>query len=172
MVLIYILIAVFCVYCFADTSFGLVYQCLCVFPMSLTMDFYSSAFLLLLFLISSQVLLWSYYYIDSEVYYRRFVRLLFAFLCSMFILVFFSTLYGAFIGWDGLGITSFLLVVYFKNRKSLRGGSITALLNRLGDCFFLVCLAAHYAHIGSAYIFTACLILTSITKRAQYPFSS
>lgn len=90
----------------------------------------------------------------------------------MFILVFFSTLYGAFIGWDGLGVTSFLLVIYFKNRKSLRGGTITALINRVGDCFFLVCLGVHFANIGSAYLVTACLILTSMTKRAQYPFSS
>nr|AKS04386.1 NADH dehydrogenase subunit 5 [Parasagitta elegans] len=172
MVALYMLVAMFCVLCLSDTSCGLVFQSLGVFPISLTMDCYSSAFLLLLLLISSQVLLWSYYYMDAELYYRRFVSLLFAFLGSMFMLVFFSSLYGAFIGWDGLGITSFLLVIYFKNRKSLSGGSITALMNRMGDCFFLVCLAAHYAQISSAYLLTACLILTSMTKSAQYPFSS
>lgn len=98
MVVLYIFVAMFSVLCLSDFSYGLVLQRLGVFPISLTMDFYSSAFVLLLLLISSQVLLWSYYYIDTELYYRRFVRLLFAFLCAMFMLVFFSTLYGAFIG--------------------------------------------------------------------------
>lgn len=104
--------------------------------------------------------------------YRRFLGLVFFFLCAIFSLVLLRTLFGALIGWDGLGVTSFLLVIYFKNRKSLSRGFITVLSNRLGDCFLLVCLSLQFCHLFNTYVFTVFLLLTSITKRAQFPFSS
>jgi len=63
-------------------------------------------------------------------------------------------------------------VVYYKNRKSLGSGMVTALSNRLGDCFFLLILGLFF--FGGAYFhLLACLLLlTSMTKRAQIPFSS
>ena len=73
---------------------------------------------------------------EGEESYIRFVLIVMAFVFSMVILIFMGCFLGAFIGWDGLGVTSFLLVVYYKNRKSLGSGIITALTNRLGDCFF------------------------------------
>ena len=85
---------------------------------------------------------------------------------------FMGSLVGALIGWDGLGITSFLLVIYYKNRKSLGSGMITALTNRLGDCFFLLLLGIFFYINSYHYIFCLLLIFTSITKRAQVPFSS
>lgn len=83
--------------------------------------------------------------------------------------------FGAMIGWDGLGVTSFLLVIYYKNRKSLGSGIITALTNRLGDCFFLVILgvsAYSRIHPRFYYLLLIMILLTSITKSAQIPFSS
>ena len=109
---------------------------------------------------------------DKEANYRRFVGLVLAFLCSIYTLVLCSSLYGALIGWDGLGVTSFLLVIYFKNRKSLGSGLITAMINRVGDCFLLVLLALQLTHLFNTYVFTVLLLLTRITKRAQFPFSS
>ena len=71
-----------------------------------------------------------------------------------------------------MGITSFLLVIYYKNRKSLGSGMITALTNRLGDCFFLLLLGIFFYINSYHYIFCLLLIFTSITERAQVPFSS
>jgi len=43
-----------------------------------------------------------------------------------------------FLGWEGLGITSFLLIVFYQNWMRLRGGLITLLTNRLGDGVLLI----------------------------------
>jgi NADH:ubiquinone oxidoreductase subunit 5 (subunit L)/multisubunit Na+/H+ antiporter MnhA subunit len=69
-------------------------------------------------------------------------------------------------------VTSFLLVIYYKNRKSLGSGIITALTNRLGDCFFFVFLALSLSREKRLCSFTILLLLTAITKRAQIPFRS
>ena len=61
-------------------------------------------------------------------------------------------------------------MIYFKNRKSLGRGLITALTNRLGDAFLLVLLGLAFMPLASTYILLVLLILTAITKRAQYPF--
>ena len=138
-------------------------------------DRWSSIFLALLSLISGIVFVWSYYYIDGEEFYQRFIIIVIRFVASIVILIFLSSFYGAMVGWDGLGVTSFLLVIYYKNRKSLGSGIITALTNRLGDCFLLIILGLSFF---SSQLFTAChfillfLLLTSITKSAQIPFSS
>jgi len=114
---------------------------------------------------------WAYYYMDGEQTFSRFLAVLVAFVGSMIVLVFINTLFGALVGWDGLGITSFLLVIYFKNRKSLGRGMVTALTNRLGDAFLLVLLGLAFLPMTATYLLLILLLLTAMTKRAQYPFS-
>ena len=116
------------------------------------------------------MVLWSYYYMDGEPHYRRFLRVVVAFVRSMVLLIFMSTLYGTLIGWDGLGITSFLLVIYYKNRKSLGSRIITALTNRVGDAFLLILLGLSLYTAGGPHLCLVLLLLTAMTKRAQYPF--
>ena len=94
-------------------------------------------FILTLILISLSVLLWSYYYLCSEASYRQFFSLVLLFLGSMFCLVFAGDLLCLFVAWDLLGFTSFFLVIFYRSRASLAGGTLTALINRIGDVFFL-----------------------------------
>lgn len=133
-------------------------------------DQYTISFFTLLGVVRSSVLVWSYYYIDVEKDYKRFLLLLFSFIVSITLLIFFSNLFISLIGWDLLGVTSFFLVIYYKNRKSLGSGMMTALSNRLGDCF-LFCLLGYFICDGSL-MNLSLLVLIRMTKSAQVPFSS
>lgn len=153
-------------------SFGIIRVMISSLAFRLVRDSWSVGFFCLLWLVSSRVLSWSYYYMDREENYTRFILIVILFISSIIVLIFIGSLVGALIGWDGLGVTSFLLVIYYKNRKSLGSGIITALTNRLGDCFFLLILGIFFYVNSYHYIFSLLLLLTSITKRAQVPFSS
>lgn len=138
-------------------------------------DSWSLIFFSLLRLISSIVFIWSYYYMGSEEQYARFILIVILFVRSIVTLIFLCSLFGAIIGWDGLGVTSFLLVIYYKNRKSIGSGIITALTNRLGDCFFLVILGISLFRresLSQGHFLVALILLVSMTKSAQIPFSS
>lgn len=151
---------------------GLLHAFFGPFPVGVIVDLWSLRFYSLLGLISGSVVCWAYYYIDGEPSFRRFLAVLLAFVASMVLLVFINTLFGALVGWDGLGITSFLLVIFFKSRKSLGSGMITALTNRLGDAFLLVLLGLAFLPLTATYTLLILLLLTAITKSAQYPFRS
>jgi len=132
-------------------------------------DQYSSVFLLLLLIISCSVMIWSYYYIDNEISYNRFILLLLFFIRSMIMLIIFSDLFFSLIGWDGLGVSSFLLIVFYKRRKRLGSGFLTAISNRIGDAL-LFCLLGLFLYGGA--LSTVLLLSLAITKSAQIPFTS
>ncbi len=91
-----------------------------------------------------------------------------------------SNLFFAILGWDGLGLISFFLIVYYQNQSSIVSGSFTLLINRLGDGFFLATLVLFFYNYADFTSFSSNLrslgmvlliIITFITKRALYPFS-
>jgi NADH:ubiquinone oxidoreductase subunit 5 (subunit L)/multisubunit Na+/H+ antiporter MnhA subunit len=42
------------------------------------------------------------------------------------------------LGWDGLGLVSYLFVIYYKNTKSFGAGLLTVLSNQIGDVALLI----------------------------------
>src|SRR5699024_12169309 len=67
-----------------------------------------------------------------------FFYLLFLFVVSMLFLVFSGSWVVMMLGWDGLGLVSFLLVMYYNNSSSLDSGLITVFTNRVGDCLVIL----------------------------------
>lgn len=133
-------------------------------------DQYTITFYALLGGIVLSVGIWSYYYLASEENYTRFISLLLLFIASMTLLIFFSNMFMSLIGWDGLGVTSFLLVIYYKNRARLGSGMITALRNRVGDCLLFCCLGFFLSRSRSLFLYL--IVMIRMTKSAQIPFSS
>lgn len=134
-------------------------------------------FILGIVLISSIVFLWGLYYIMRREKSAIFFIALFLFVVSIILLVLRDTLFIIFLGWEGLGLTSFLLIIFYQNWISFRGGLLTLLTNRLGDAVLMISYR-YWIIIGASIIrfFLGGLgiILFSfltITKSAQVPFT-
>lgn len=84
-------------------------------------------------IITRGVIFFSLRYIIAEKFFRRFILLVLLFVLRIGLLVFRPNFIRILLGWDGLGVTSYLLVIYFQREKSFNAGIITALTNRLGD---------------------------------------
>lgn len=142
-------------------------------------DIYSTLFLITVIVISIAVFSFSHRYMKNEKYFLRFHILVLFFILSIIILILSPNLFSLFIGWDGLGVTSYLLVIYFQNNKSYGAGIITALTNRLGDILILMRLSILRFIITWRFwvnkipiLIFSLLFIARITKRAQIPFSS
>lgn len=133
-------------------------------------------------LISANVLRFSTVYIRDDKFINRFTLLVIAFIISINLLIYIPHLIILLMGWDGLGITSFILVIYYQNSKSLSAGLITALTNRIGDVAILLSIGwtlsqghwniLHIRMDNPNRIFQiGAITLAAITKRAQIPFS-
>jgi len=108
-------------------------------PVIFIFDYLSLFFLRLVRLISGRVLIFSTSYMSGEKHFGRFLAIVLLFVRSMFLLVLSPNLISLLLGWDGLGVTSYLLVIFYQRRKSYNAGIITALTNRLGDVGILIC---------------------------------
>nr|QBC73196.1 NADH dehydrogenase subunit 5 [Peltospira smaragdina] len=132
--------------------------------------------------ISACVMLFSSSYMENDIFLSRFVWLVMMFVFSMNALIFIPSLISLLLGWDGLGIVSFALVIYYQNNKSLSAGMLTALANRIGDVAILTAigfcvLQGHWEVFfmeNFEYItgISFCILLAGMTKSAQVPFSS
>ncbi len=105
-----------------------------------------------------------------------FIVLLLLFVGAMLVFIMGKRLFWIFVGWDGLGVVSFLLVAFYNNWKSINGRIITFMRNRIGDSFLIlffggVVLLIYSASQGHYSIVWVLLLLAGITKRAQLPFS-
>jgi len=109
---------------------GLMFRFIFVF------DWVSLGFGSFVSLISARIFFYSKYYMGENSLTVRFVMLLFGFVFSMLFLVFGGNMFLVILGWDGLGLISFCLVVYYQSFYSLDSGLVTVYRNRVGDIFF------------------------------------
>ena len=139
------------------------------------------AFVLRVVLISFSVIRFSQSYIKTRKQYNKFHFLILVFVASILILVLRPNLFFLILGWDGLGISSFFLVIFYSSGKSFNAGLITGLTNRVGDALILVSLIliifignsrVYFSEpdFSSPQMFLILLIFAAITKRAQVPF--
>jgi len=141
-------------------------------------------FIRLVRLVSGRVIIFRSSYMIQEKFFSRFIFLVFMFIMSIFLLILSPNLIRLLLGWDGLGVTSYLLVIFYQSNKSYNAGILTALTNRLGDVGLLVSISL-IIYIGSwTYIYinivnsilsqmlVYLIIISACTKRAQIPFSA
>nr|YP_010564351.1 NADH dehydrogenase subunit 5 [Scopula lactea]UYX62374.1 NADH dehydrogenase subunit 5 [Scopula lactea] len=157
-----------------------------VIVMSILLDWMSLLFLMFVSLISSVVIYYSKSYMSSELNLIRFIMLVLMFVFSMILLIISPNIISILLGWDGLGLVSYCLVIYYQNLKSYNAGMLTALSNRIGDVFILIVISWMMNFGSWNYIFylefmmndfvmgfiSMMIIIAAMTKSAQIPFSS
>lgn len=153
---------------------------------SILLDWISLLFIIFVSLISSSVIYYRKSYMSSELNLNRFIILVLLFVFSMILLIISPNMIRIFLGWDGLGLVSYCLIIFYQNIKSYNAGILTALSNRIGDVIILLLISwiinygrwnyiFYLEFIGNDYsmrVVGLLVILAAITKRAQIPFSS
>jgi NADH-ubiquinone oxidoreductase chain 5 len=90
-------------------------------------------------IVSSLVHVYSIGYMSHDPHNQRFFSYLSLFTFMMVILVTANNFLLMFVGWEGVGICSYLLVSFWFTRIAANQSSISALLtNRVGDAFFMI----------------------------------
>jgi NADH-ubiquinone oxidoreductase chain 5 len=102
-------------------------------------DSLTVSMLLPVLIVSSLVHIYSIGYMSHDPHNQRFFSYLSLFTFMMIILVTGNNYLLMFVGWEGVGICSYLLVNFWFTRIAANQSSISALLtNRVGDCFLTI----------------------------------
>nr|QBG38583.1 NADH dehydrogenase subunit 5 [Acropyga donisthorpei] len=142
-------------------------------------DWISCLFISIVMLISAMIMLYSMIYMSNEIYLNRFIMLMNLFILSMIFMIMSPNLVSILFGWDGLGLVSYCLVIFYQSFMSYNSGMVTVLCNRIGDIGLLMAISMMFM-FGSWKIYfldnnflliLMMIFLASITKSAQIPFS-
>nr|WMV00226.1 NADH dehydrogenase subunit 5 [Kikihia subalpina] len=154
----------------------------CNIYMTMIFDFMSTMFLSTVMFISSVVVLYSGMYMNNDKFINRFIYIVLGFVMSMVLLIISPNMMSIIIGWDGLGLVSYCLVIYYQNLYSNNAGMLTALMNRVGDVAILMAIAwmlnfgswnfLSFINKMNMNYMLIMIIIASFTKSAQIPFSS
>jgi NADH-ubiquinone oxidoreductase chain 5 len=72
---------------------------------------------------------------------NRFILLVLISVLSMIFLIIRRNIISILLGWDGLDLVYYCLVIYYQNVRSYNAGILTVLLNRIGDVALLMVIA-------------------------------
>ena len=115
------------------------------------LDYYSSQMIWVVFFISFMVHLYSLSYMGSDPRLKYFLIYLTLFTFFMIVLLVSPNYVQLFCGWEGVGLTSYLLVNFWHTRTAANKSALKALIvNRVGDVFLLYAIFLIVSHSHTA----------------------
>lgn len=156
-------------------------------PFGLRIDSLSLTMLLVVTGVSMLVHIYSIGYMKGDEGYARYFSFMNLFVLAMLILVLADNYLLMFVGWEGVGFCSYILVGHwYKNPAPPRAGIKAFIVNRIGDAGFIIGLLFIFNHFGTfnyttifnsastlstslVTVITLFLFLGAIGKSAQFP---
>ncbi|MCB0950851.1 MAG: NADH-quinone oxidoreductase subunit L, partial [Mycobacterium sp.] len=136
----------------------------------LQLDQLSMCFVLLITGVGSLIHIYSIGYMAEDPGRRRFFGYLNLFLAAMLLLVLADNYLGLYLGWEGVGLASYLLIGFWSHKPSAATAAKKAfVVNRVGDVGLAVAMMVMFAAVGSvsfATVFGAAPQLTEATLTA------
>jgi NADH-quinone oxidoreductase subunit L len=118
--------------------------------MDLLYDPLSALFLLLITGVGSLIHVYSIGYMEHDPRRRRFFGYLNLFVAAMLMLVLSANYLGLFLGWEGVGLASYLLIGFWQHKPSAAAAAKKAfVINRVGDVGLSLVIAAMFVTFGT-----------------------
>ena len=162
--------------------------------LGLRLDPLSMTFVVLVTFVGTLIHVYSVAYMDHDVDRRRFFAYLNLFVAAMLTLVLADSYLLLFVGWEGVGVASYLLIGFWDTgRPTARENAVAAkkafVMNRVGDMGLIAAMAILFATVGSvsfadvlpaagglseatATAVGLCLLLAACGKSAQFPLQA
>ena len=153
--------------------------------LGLSLDRLSGTLVLVITGVGFLIHLYSVGYIDEDPGYWRYFAYLNLFVAAMLLLVLGDNLVAMFVGWEGVGLCSYLLIGYwFTDEQKAYAGRKAFIVNRIGDFGFLIGIFILFNQVGSvsfaqinsavlplgvASLAALCLFIGATGKSAQLP---
>lgn len=155
---------------------------------SFLIDSVSAVMMVVVGIVSSVVHVYSIYYMWDDENFAKFFSFLGLFVFSMLVLVTSDNFLGLFIGWEGVGLCSWLLIGFWYDREGYSWCANEAfIMNRIADLGMLLGIFLIYLNFGSLRyevvfanaaglepeiltLIAALLFIGAMGKSAQFPF--